>query len=139
MMIGRFFNKGKATPQHSVLVVEDDLSIAQLIVDVLEDEGFLAQTVPTGEQALAILDKEPLPDAIIVDYGLPDMNGGQLIESARARLGRRAIPPVLMLTASREGESVANASQLDDYMPKPFNNEALVAHVRKLIGTPKHA
>lgn len=129
----RLFFGQKPPPQHTVFIVEDDLPIADVIRELLEDEGYNVNVANTAEEALKLLETVPMPDTFVVDYMLPDMNGRQFIESIRVRFGQRKLPPVLMLTASKEGESIADALQLTDFLPKPFDNGDLLDHIAKLV------
>ncbi len=132
-MLRRFRARPQPGSEYSVVVVEDDLPISRAIAELLTDEGYVVNTAGTAEEALKLLESIPMPDAFVVDYMLPDMNGSQFIESIRVRFGRSKLPPVLMLTASKEGESIANTLQLEDYLPKPFDNDNLLNHVANLI------
>ncbi len=131
-MVQRLFSRRPQNTQYSVFVVEDDVPIAQVIQEILQDEGYVAHVVYTAEAALKLLDTVPLPSVFVVDYMLPDMDGRQFIENIRVRFGHNKLPPVLMLTASKDGESVANALQLTDFLPKPFDNVVLLDHIAKL-------
>jgi len=129
----RLFSSPARRPKHTIFIVEDDVPIADVIRELLDDEGYNVHVANTAEEALKLLETVPMPDTFVVDYMLPDMNGRQFIESIRVRFGQRKLPPVLMLTASKEGESIANALQLTDFMPKPFDNTDLLDHVAKLV------
>src|SRR5579864_5090181 len=129
----RLFSGPQPPPKHTVFILEDDVPIADVIGELLEDEGYNVNVANTAEEALKLLETVPMPDTFVVDYMLPDMNGRQFIESIRVRFGQRKLPPVLMLTASKEGEAIANALQLIDFMPKPFDNAELLEHIAKLV------
>jgi DNA-binding response OmpR family regulator len=73
----------------------------------------------------------------IVDFNLPDMNGQQFIEQVRLRFGRADVPPVLLLTAAQGGEAAANHLQVEDYLPKPFDNDDLLIHIGGLLKKPR--
>ena len=132
-MLNRLFSKTPRVEKYSILVIEDDLPIAQVIADIFRDEGHTVNAAATATDAIKLLETIDMPDAFIIDYMLPDMNGQQFVERVRARFGRNRLPPALMLTASKEGESVANSLQLEDFLPKPFDNQVLVDHVTKLV------
>ena len=134
----RLFFGQKPPPKHAVFIVEDDVPIADVIRELLEDEGYNVNVANTAEEALKLLETVPMPDTFVVDYMLPDMNGRQFIESIRVRFGQRKLPPVLMLTASKEGESIADALELTDFMPKPFDNADLLDHIAKLVKRNEH-
>lgn len=114
-----------------LLLVEDDLSIQQFLKRSLEEAGYRvdgASTAKTGE-ALAL---EGIHDAFIIDLGLPDMDGLDLIARCRAQ-GNSA--PVLILSARRSvDERVRGLEQGgDDYLTKPFALAELLARLRNLL------
>ena len=132
-MFKRLFSNSKRTADYCVLVIDDDQPVRQTIVDMLEDEGYRVKSALNGEEALKILDEVPLPDVLIVDLMMPEMDGKEFIERGRVRFGRSTFPPSLLLTAARHGEVTANLIDVDDYMPKPFDHEDLLQHVWNLI------
>lgn len=111
-----------------ILLVEDDHTLATGLKKVLGAEGFVINCVGTGEAAIHII-KTETPDIVILDIGLPDISGLQVL--SRIRPSFPALP-VLMLTAR---DSVADKVQgldsgADDYLTKPFDIEELVARLR---------
>jgi DNA-binding response OmpR family regulator len=129
------FRKSETAKISSVFLIDDDAAVVQFIVKILEDQGYVVHTASNGVKALTLLDEVPLPDVFVVDFTLPEMNGQQFIENARVRFGRVALPPVLLLTAAKEGEATANLLQVEDYLPKPFNSEQLLEHIKVLISS----
>ncbi|MFQ6721358.1 response regulator, partial [Bordetella pertussis] len=102
-----------------VLIVEDDLTIAANLYDYLQVRGFVPDAAYDGRSALALLDEHPF-DAMVLDVGLPGMDGHAVLHALRVE--RRAALPVLMLTA-RDGldDKLAGfAHGADDYLTKPF-------------------
>lgn len=113
-----------------MLVVEDDPRLRDVLLRGLEAEGLAADAVPDGARALSAV-SEVEYDAVILDVGLPDMDGNAVCAQLRAR-GVRL--PVLMLTA-RDGiaDRVAGLDAgADDYLAKPFALEELLARLRAL-------
>lgn len=111
-----------------ILLVEDDLSLATGLKDALGREGFVVNHVATGQMALAAVRAE-VPDMLVLDLGLPDMDGLQVLASIRQRDEH---VPVMVLTA-RSGldDKIAGLdSGADDYLAKPFNVEELAARLR---------
>lgn len=110
-----------------VLVVEDDDGIADPLVEGLLREGFEADRVSTGAQAL----KAPLPDLVILDLGLPDVDGYTVCQQLRAK----SSVPILVVTA--RGAEVDRVVGLelgaDDYIVKPFGFRELVARIRAVM------
>jgi two-component system response regulator PhoP len=114
-----------------VLIVEDEAGIRSQIADRLREEGVAVDTAANGREGLYFM-KEYALDLAIVDLGLPEMNGIEMIRQARAS-GCQF--PILILTArTRWQEKVEGLeSGADDYLVKPFHIEELLARVRALI------
>ncbi len=127
------FSNQKKTSDYTVLVVEDDQPIRETIIENLREEGYLVVSAMNGEEALKVLDSIPMPAAFIVDLIMPEMSGDEFVARARVRFGRTGLPPVLLLTAARHGETTANVIEVEDYMPKPFDIGELLEHVWSLI------
>ena len=111
----------------TVLVVDDEPSIAQIAGDYLRHGGFGVLIASNGVDALAVA-RAQRPDLIVLDLGLPKMDG---IEVART-LRREGNVPIIMLTARIEESDRLAGLELgaDDYMTKPFSPKELVARVR---------
>ena len=111
-----------------ILLVEDDLSLAAGLRDGLSREGFVVNHVATGEHALASVRAET-PDIVVLDLGLPDMDGLQVLKKLRQREQHIA---VMVLTA-RDGleDKIAGLDGgADDYLSKPFDMNELAARLR---------
>ena len=114
-----------------VLVVEDEEKVAAFVRQGLEQSGYEVDTVPSGEQALTALDSATY-DAVILDLMLPGMDGLEVV----AQLRRRGIgTPVLALTAraALEDRVAGLDAGCDDYLPKPFAFDELLARLRALL------
>ncbi len=114
-----------------ILVVEDDKDLNRQLCDVLQDQGYVVDKAFDGEEGHFLGDTEPY-DAIILDIGLPVMDGISVLERWR-KDGKKT--PVLMLTArDRWSDKVAGIDAgADDYVTKPFHVEEVLARVRSLI------
>ncbi|MEJ5210880.1 MAG: response regulator transcription factor [Burkholderiales bacterium] len=114
-----------------VLVVEDDRKTAAFISKALKAEGFAVDVLHNGDEALAAICTTPF-DAVIMDIMLAGRDGLSVLRQARAK-GNRT--PVLLLSARGEvNERVEGLNAgADDYMPKPFALEELIARVRSLV------
>jgi DNA-binding response OmpR family regulator len=121
-----------------LLVVEDDISIQGFLRRALMESGYLVDTANDGETG-EIKALEGVHDGFIIDLGLPDMDGLDLINRCRAQ---GIISPVLILSARRSvDERVRGLEQGgDDYLTKPFAFAELLARIRNLLrrgsGTP---
>ena len=116
-----------------ILVVDDERAVRESLQRALELEGYEIELAADGREALARLaNGEPQPDAVILDVLMPVVDGLEVCRRLR-RAGNRV--PVLMLTARDEIENrVAGLDAgADDYVPKPFALEELVARIRALL------
>lgn len=113
-----------------VLLVEDNVPLAQAIVRALRAAGFSVNHVDRGDTALGVL-RSNAPDIMILDLGLPDIDGLEVLRSARRQ---RFSNPVLILTArDKTPDKVAGLdSGADDYLAKPFEMSELLARLRAL-------
>ena len=122
---------GADIDQHSILLVEDDPSLALGLCDTLEFEGFRVVHAKTGKEGVEAALREA-PDCIILDLMLPDMNGYEVCKAVR---DRNPLVPILMLTArSQEADKIRGLEVgADDYVTKPFSIGELVARIRALF------
>ena len=113
-----------------VLLVEDETAIADSVMYALRTEGFEADWVATGEQALERV-KNALPDLIILDIGLPDISGLDLLRAIR----KQTNVPVIFLTAraSEIDRIVGLEVGADDYVVKLFSPRELTARVKAVL------
>ena len=113
-----------------VVVVEDDASVAELVALYLRNAGFIVEHAPTGARARALFD-EVRPAVVVLDLGLPDIDGIDLLREVRSR----GDTPVIALTARAEdAQRIAGLDAgMDDYMTKPFNPRELVSRVRAIL------
>ena len=114
-----------------ILLVEDDKDLQRLLRKALADAGYVVDTALDGEEGHFLGDTEPY-DAVVLDLGLPKMDGVTVLEKWRAA-GRTM--PVLILTArDRWSDKVAGFDAgADDYLAKPFYTEELLARLRALL------
>ena len=123
-------------PQQRVLIAEDESGIADTLQYVLRSDGFLPVWCPTAQEALAQFAAQP-PAIVILDIGLPDMNGFELFKrlQAMSRAGGGPDVPMLFLTARNDEIDRVVGLELgaDDYIAKPFSPRELVARVRTIL------
>lgn len=117
----------------TILVVEDEPDIADLVKYHLEKAGLPARTVADGKHALELIVREP-PDLVVLDLMLPSMDGLELCRRLRGNPATRGIP-VIMLTAKTEevDRIVGFEVGTDDYVSKPFSPRELVARVKAVL------
>jgi two-component system, OmpR family, response regulator ResD len=114
----------------SVLIVEDDSTIADVVVRYLEREGFAVRWAAAGDSAIAAIDCE-LPDLVVLDVLLPRVDGFGVLRALR----ERAPVPVVMLSALGEESDRVLGLELgaDDYLAKPFSPRELVARIKAVL------
>jgi two-component system alkaline phosphatase synthesis response regulator PhoP len=121
---------GQNDPMKTVLVVEDELKIARLVRDYLQQAGFGVLEAADGPSALSLA-RSHKPDMVVLDLGLPEMDG---LDVAR-RLRTDSAVPIIMLTARSEESDRIVGLELgaDDYIIKPFSPKELVARIRAVL------
>ena len=113
-----------------ILIVEDDKGIRDFIIPELEHEGYETCIAETGRKALEVFESEE-PDLILLDIMLPELNGLEVLRRIRAV----STVPVILETARGETIDKINGLNLgaDDYIPKPFEIEELLARINALF------
>jgi DNA-binding response OmpR family regulator len=113
-----------------VLVVEDELSIAELVRAYLERDGYAVVWARSGEEALAEIGRHPVR-LVVLDIGLPGIDGFEVCRRLRART---AVPIVILSARDDEVDRVAGLEAgADDYVVKPFSPRELVARVKAVL------
>ena len=121
-----------------LLMIEDDTRLAQMVGEYLGQSGMQVTHRADGLSGLAQLQgpgTEPLPDLVILDLMLPDIDGLDVCRRIRALPGPAAQVPVLMLTAKGDPMDRIIGLELgaDDYLPKPFEPRELLARIRAIL------
>jgi len=113
-----------------ILLVDDEVSIQRAMAPLLRSRGYTVTVAGDGREALDAFERER-PDLVILDLGLPDMDGREVCRQVR----ERADTPILILSArGAEKDKVAALDQgADDYVTKPFGPEELMARVRAAL------
>lgn len=113
-----------------ILVVDDELDLAESIASILESEGYLVRVVAGGTAALEIMQKEHI-DLLILDVMMPIVKGSDVIEKMKSDMKLAAIP-ILLMSASKEPTPTGIMSW-DHFLRKPFDINELVTSVQKLV------
>ena len=132
-MLRRFFRNETQVASASVLVIDNDPQVLNTIASILGAEGYIPRIALSTTIALQLLDEMGLPSLMILDLAMPQGGEKDFLTLARIRYGRAALPPTLLLTASREGEAIAKGLNLNDYLPKPFDTQVLLQHIAFLL------
>ena len=113
-----------------VLVVEDDKNIRSFLQAILEANNYEVILTQTGQEAYSLITSQ-CPDVILLDLGLPDMDGMKILETVR---GWSAMPIIVVSARDREKDKVEALDKgADDYITKPFGTAELVARIRAAI------
>jgi len=114
----------------TVLVVEDEAKLRELLRSYLERDGLTVLSAGTGAEGLALA-TSAAPDLVVLDLGLPDVSG----EAVTQEIRRTARTPIIMLTAKAEESDRVAGLELgaDDYVTKPFSPRELVLRVRAVL------
>lgn len=116
-----------------ILVVEDENDLAQILVDYLKRDGYAANTIADGQQAMAVLQDAP-PDLLLLDLMLPGLDGLSILRELR-RNPASAMLPVILVTARVEEIDRLIGLELgaDDYICKPYSPREVVARVKTVL------
>lgn len=115
---------------NKILIVEDEFSISNFMKTVLEGDGYTVEVATCAAQARAALEKMEF-SAMLLDLGLPDADGLELLRELRQRYG---LPVIVVSARTEESEKVAALdSGADDYITKPFGSPELLARIRAAL------
>ena len=110
-----------------ILVVDDEAALRRFLADTLKHHGYLVEEVGTAEGAL-LLAASNNPDLVLLDLGLPDLDGKEVVRQIRAQ---RSTPILILSARDQESEKVAALEAgADDYLTKPFGSAELVARIK---------
>lgn len=117
----------------TILIVEDDLDIAEMLNAYFRVQGYEVKTVNWGEDGVQVCQQQP-PDLVILDIRLPDIDGFEVARRLRANRKTKAIP-IIFLTEKRERSDRLKGLELhaDDYITKPFDIQELRLRVRNTL------
>jgi two-component system phosphate regulon response regulator PhoB len=117
----------------TVLVVEDESAIAELIAINLRHAGFEVTLAENADQALVAVDAV-LPDLVLLDWMLPGQSGVSLARQWRGQSRTRELPIIMLTARADEGDKVSGLDAgADDYLTKPFSTQELLARIRAVL------
>lgn len=121
--------------KYKVLIIEDDRNIASFIQTILEANGYQVLTAERCQQGMMVFASH-MPDLVVLDLGLPDMDGEEFIRAVR--MGSTV--PIIVLSARADEEDKVSALDLgaNDYITKPFGTAELLARVRAALRMSRH-
>lgn len=114
----------------TALIIDDEVQMRRLLRRTLEQEGYKVLLVESGREGLAHAGTDR-PDVVVLDLGLPDMDGLEVLKELRSR----SSVPILILSVREAEETIVNALDggADDYLTKPFRTGELLARIRALL------
>ena len=120
-------------PKETILIVDDEQDIIELIKYNLKNEGYAILTAQTGEQAVKIAEQSQ-PDLMVLDLMLPGIDGLEVTKYLKNNEQTRDMP-IVMLTAKGEESDIVTGLELgaSDYISKPFSPKVLVARIRAIL------
>ncbi|MCK4307474.1 response regulator transcription factor [candidate division WOR-3 bacterium] len=120
-----------------ILLVDDDEDFAETLNFYLTQKGYLVNTANSSKEAFNKL-KSEIPDVILLDIMLPDINGIEMCKELKADSDLSSIP-VIMVTAKRKRKYIEDSMKTgaDGYIPKPFNLPRLIERIEELTSNPQ--
>jgi signal transduction histidine kinase len=115
-----------------ILVVDDVLQNVRLLEAILSSHGYVVTSAASGLEALQKVKRE-LPDLVLLDIQMPEMNGYEVCRRIRADPETRFLPVVMVTSSDSEVRVNALEAEADDFVMKPFNQQELLARVRSLV------
>ena len=126
---------GNILHRHEILIVEDEEAIATLMTAYLTRRGFSVRCVGDGLQALQILEEKPVPQLVLLDVNLPQINGFDILAFMRAHAQLKQVPAI-MVTAQVSDADVLRGlkGEADGYIFKPFEWSVLLSCIHRVLG-----
>ena len=124
----------------TILIVEDEEAIRDMLLMVLKQSGLKALGVGSAEEALQFLADKPLPDLLVLDWMLPGMSGIKLTQRLKKDELYQQLPIILLTARGEEEDKIKGLDcGADDYMTKPFSPKELIARIKAIMRrkTPK--
>ncbi|WP_062382166.1 response regulator [Pseudomonas abietaniphila] len=117
----------------TILIVDDEYLIADILSFALEDEGYMTVTAGSGKKALEILDRER-PDLIITDFMMPGMTGIEFADAVRSK-EFHASTPIMLMSGAQAYLGVARPDLFIEVLDKPFDIDTVVEKIKALVAS----
>lgn len=116
--------------QMRILLIEDEIALAEALTEILKQNGYLADSVFNGPEGLAYI-RTGIYDLVLLDIMLPGLDGLSILKTIRRE---KIFTPVILLTAKSELSDIITGLDAgsDDYLPKPFSTSELLARIRAI-------
>lgn len=123
-------------PIKHILCIEDELEMIDLIRLILGRRGFEVTGANGGTEGLRMV-RETLPDLVLLDLMMPDMDGWEVYQQMKAEDSTRGIPVIVVTAKAQNIDKVLglHIAKVDDYIAKPFSPQELLASVEKVLNT----
>lgn len=117
-----------------IVYIEDDARTVDLVKIVLRREGFIVTGVNSGRDGLKVIE-ESIPDLVLLDLMMPDMDGWEVFQSMRANEAMRDIPVIVITAKAQSIDKVLglHIAKVNDYITKPFAPNELIQSIRKVL------
>lgn len=126
--------KSKAGPaKKTILIVDDEFGIVEVLESILSDAGFTAITAINGQEALTRMEKT-VPDLVILDFMMPLLDGAGVIRAMRADKRLRSVP-VLLASALPEKTIAERCNGYNVFLRKPYKTERLMEEISRLLAS----
>jgi CheY-like chemotaxis protein len=119
--------------QQTILVVDDQDVILEFMADLLLEAGYAVETATSGAMALKRI-PEIVPDLLVTDFSMPEMDGWQLVQAIRQLPARQNLPIIVMSAGTRLPFDAANLDYQTAFLAKPFTIGALLELIERLSG-----
>ena len=122
------------TNNYQVLVVDDEVNMCNILRRILDKEGYQVQTVPNGNAALRVLEKNQ-PDLILLDLMMPGIDGREVCSIARQLSSKTKIIYFTAKVESDPKKLKELREEADAFIPKPANSKQILASIKKVMET----
>ncbi len=122
------------TDPRTILYIEDDLEMINLVTVILNRSGYVVKSANSGSKGLELIEQE-LPDLILLDLMMPEMDGWTLYQQLKSTESTSNIPVIIITAKSQPIDRVLglHVAKVDDYIAKPFHPQELLASINQVL------